>query len=829
MKMRLIASLLAAIIMVSGVLGSFYFAGAQVSAAQTLKPLLIVSPSSRAVAGESLSINGSNFLPSSQVSISLVSIVSNASMQTGKAYLIQAPTVNSTESTNALVPPAIASSNGNFFGKALSTLSNLFGAGPGNSNSNKVPLNNSTVVANLAQPLMLIFQNQSRVDRISLNCQNTTILVASVGPASTTVAAVPSSAQLATGCTLTATKVGSALPDISSALNVTNSQANLKLPSESVQTSSIGSLHSKIQLPSTALGQYGVLAQGNSPNYTAFTSVNVRSASSSIPSTISPQTQPALNQSTVSNQSVTASINNTSISNSTQHSTGAGSNSATTSAQSTTAEPSSVIPATPVNNSASSTGTTSSNQNSTGSAAVQISENQVRPGAPVAISGSGFKPQVPVQVFINNVQITNIITNIHGSFDSVVIVPTSVNSGTANVVVKSQQTNISNQITVVKSPASAVHTTVKFNALVAGSGAQPLNDVPVSIINTHNGQIVSKGKTPLELQDLAVGTYYVFYSDLSNYVFASAAPGKWSDTNNGGAGVITVSGVKDITVTALYEPRPTPPTAPQPIRSSMSFHSVDTSGNPIPGMFVTLYNPDASQIIQQGYTDLKVSNLLPGTYPVFFANFGSAVFASGSPGTWIQTPYGGAGLVTIADDGATHNINVTATYQVVQTTIASEPTIHSPLDLSGSIYTITANTTQPSGPYILSGSFHLKVTSDQPANASLSAYMVSVNDDANPNVTLNSESTRDYHTIQIVHLHPIKAGPVGTQNYAISGTADVLVDGTLYSTSENTQILVSGGQDLTPTNVQISFLGTGQNDAAARLGTIYGSIDLGIK
>src|SRR5215217_545213 len=73
---------------------------------------------------------------------------------------------------------------------------------------------------------------------------------------------------------------------------------------------------------------------------------------------------------------------------------------------------------------------------------VQLDETSAEPGSPLAISGEGFQSDTPIQIFINNVQITNVITNVEGSFNTVVIVPTTVAAGSAQVVIRTEQTNI---------------------------------------------------------------------------------------------------------------------------------------------------------------------------------------------------------------------------------------------------------------------------------------------------------------------------------------------------------------------------------------------------
>src|SRR5215203_2883942 len=81
---------------------------------------------------------------------------------------------------------------------------------------------------------------------------------------------------------------------------------------------------------------------------------------------------------------------------------------------------------------------------------VQLDEATVEPGSPLAISGEGFQPYTPIQIFINNVQITNVITNVEGSFNTVVIVPTTVAAGSAQVVIRTEQTNIIQNVNIIQ-------------------------------------------------------------------------------------------------------------------------------------------------------------------------------------------------------------------------------------------------------------------------------------------------------------------------------------------------------------------------------------------
>ena len=64
--------------------------------------------------------------------------------------------------------------------------------------------------------------------------------------------------------------------------------------------------------------------------------------------------------------------------------------------------------------------------------------------------------------------------------------------------------------------------------------------------------------------------------------------------------------------------------------------------------------------------------------------------------------------MTIPDDSEDHNIVVTAEYN--RTTIVEEQfNIQAPLDLEGDIFSITSNQTRPEGPFVMSGSFALRV------------------------------------------------------------------------------------------------------------------------
>src|ERR671910_374800 len=460
---------------------------------------------------------------------------------------------------------------------------------------------------------------------------------------------------------------------------------------------------------------------------------------------------------------------------------------------------------------------------------VQLDETSAEPGSPLAISGEGFQPDTPIQIFINNVPITNVITNVEGSFNTVVIVPTTVAAGSAQVVVRTEQTNIIQTVNIIQlDERTEGPSTLRLTAVSATDNGEALRIAPVTIIDTSNGQVIETGRTPIDIE-LQEGTYSIFYSDFGRFEFESAEPGRWIDTPDGGSGLITIREGRNTTVTAIYSERPTPPPPPRVTDNSLTLRAQDTQGNPIQGMFVTIYNAEAAERIEQGFTELRVDDLPPGTYPIFFSNFEDLQFLSASPGTWIQTPFGGVGLVTIPDDGEDHNIVVTAEYNRTTIVVEEQFNIQAPLDLEGDIFTITSNQTRPEGPFVMSGSFALRVSDEEPVSATLSAYFMSAREDSNENVDLESQRSRDHDTFQIVDLKPRVARPIGLNSYVVSGTADLLLNGDMYSNDERIVVIVRGGEELTPTNIEIDFRGDQRYSAANRLDTLYGVASSGFQ
>jgi PKD repeat protein len=476
------------------------------------------------------------------------------------------------------------------------------------------------------------------------------------------------------------------------------------------------------------------------------------------------------------------------------------------------------------------TTTTAQNQTDTSEEepTVQVDETSAEPGSPLAIRGEGFQPDTPIQIFINNVPLTNVITNVEGSFNTVIIVPTTVAAGSAQVVVRGEQTNIIQNVDIISlNGTTEGPSTLRLTAVSATDNGEALPNARVTIFDASSGEVIERVRTPMDIE-LQEGTYSIFYSDFARFEFESAEPGTWINTPNGGSGLITIREGRNTTVTALYSERPAPPPPPRVTDNSLTLRTQDTQGNLIQGMFVTIYDADAAEKIEQSFTELRVDDLPPGTYPIFFANFEELVFLSASPGTWSQTPFGGVGLVTIPDDGEDHNIVVTAQYN--RTTIVEEQfNIQAPLDVEGNIFTITSNQTRPEGPFVLSGTFALRVSDEEPVSATLSAYFTSVREDSNENVDLESQSSRDHDTFQIVDLKPRVARPIGPNGYVISGTADLLLNGDMYFNDERVHVILRGGEELTPTNIEIDFRGDQRYSAAHRLDTLYGVISSGFQ
>jgi hypothetical protein len=145
------------------------------------------------------------------------------------------------------------------------------------------------------------------------------------------------------------------------------------------------------------------------------------------------------------------------------------------------------------------------------------------------------------------------------------------------------------------------------------------------------------------------------------------------------------------------------------------------------------------------------------------------------------------------------------------------------------VFTITSNQTRPEGPFQISGSMALIVQAEDPISATLSVNLLSVREATNENVNVESQRSRDHDTFHIVDFKPEVASPTGPNSYIVTGTADLLLNGDMYSNDEDIQIIIRGGDDLTPTNVEIQFQGDQRYSGANRLETLYAVVTDGFQ
>src|ERR671915_1060025 len=124
---------------------------------------------------------------------------------------------------------------------------------------------------------------------------------------------------------------------------------------------------------------------------------------------------------------------------------------------------------------------------------VQLDETSAEPGSPLAISGEGFQPDTPIQIFINNVQITNVIANVEGSFNTVVIVPTSVAAGSAQVVIRTEQTTIIQNVNIIQLDGGIEGpSTLRLTAVSATDNGEALPNAPVTVFDASSGEVIER-------------------------------------------------------------------------------------------------------------------------------------------------------------------------------------------------------------------------------------------------------------------------------------------------------------------------------------------------
>ncbi|HEX2107434.1 MAG TPA: hypothetical protein VHF28_06860 [Nitrososphaera sp.] len=776
----------ALLVSASGTVGPLYFVSSQ---GQTIEPAEIALSESESSPGSVIELEGADFGADSLIAIYFM-FAEPVELTEGSAFILQGIDANQ----SATIEPGGPSTSLDTSGTARHTLGDLLQSTI-NQGSNNTAIATGGVSG---QNLLFVLEDGPPVNgTMSLDCEDVNIAQGQINGSISTLAASPGvynecSISITDGDITNAGEIDELIISSDSEEDFATSLVASTTADEE------GTFESSLTVPNVEGGEYAVLAVAEDRRM-AISELSVVA--------VEPVEEPVINA-TAANTTEGAIMNET------------------------------ITPPPPPEEEeveeedAATTPSTAQNQTDTGEEdepTVQLDETSAQPGSPLAISGDGFQPNTPIQVFINNVQITNVITNVEGSFNTVVIVPTTVTTGSAQVVVRTQQTNIIQNINVIGlNGAAEGPSTLRLTAVSATDNGEALRNAPVTIFDASSGEVIERGRTPMDIE-LQEGTYSIFYSDFGRFEFESAEPGRWINTADGGSGLITIREGRNTTVTALYSERPAPPPPPPRVTdNSLILRAQDTQGNLIQGMFATIYDAEAAEKIDQGFTELRVDDLPPGTYPIFFANFEDLVFLSASPGTWIQTPFGGVGLVTIPNDGEDHNIVVTAQYN--RTTVVQEQfNIQAPIDVVGNIFTITSNQTRPEGPFVMSGTFALRVSDEEPVSATLSAYFMSAREDSNENVDLESQRSRDHDTFQIVDLKPRVARPIGPDSYVISGTADLLLNGDMYSNDERVHIILRGGEDLTPTNIEIDFRGDERYSAANRLDTLYGVISSGFQ
>src|SRR5579885_1653273 len=498
-----------------------------------LRPQIVLN-SSQVTQGSSIHISGSNFNPNGNVNLYLLSSAP-AQFQGGNLTLLQ----------QAQAPPASAqpassstSTNGNIFSFALSKLEDMFHFG--SSSTGTAASQSSTGSGRVFVILDSQFQNGT----ITLNCDSKEIGSASSSSGRATVWLSPPSGSYNT-CSVDIKSNGETASASLGPLSITSSSAGAttiefsdKDRIASVAADSQGSFSVQATIASDIkAGNYAVTAIQN--NLAGFEQVSVTALPSSTTTTTS-------NQTSTSTTSTTTNVSAASVQNS--------SNSGPSLISGSNSNVSSVLNSSSLakilRNNSQTTGTNTT-AGQTSNATVQLNNSTASPGTQITVSGHGFRPASQVQIFINNVQITNVITNIEGSFNSVIVVPASISAGSAQVQVRSGQTNITQNVTVVsQTNQNTGPATVSFESISAADSSS-LTGAPVTVFDTSTGQVVGSGKTPLKL-DLSGGTYSVFYSNFNNYQFASASPGQWTRVNDGGAGILTVQAGQTFTVTATY-------------------------------------------------------------------------------------------------------------------------------------------------------------------------------------------------------------------------------------------------------------------------------------
>ena len=803
MTSKPVIAILAVVLIISssGTVGSFYFVSSQ--GQTTTEPAeIILSGDEDASPGSVVGLEGTNFGADSPVSIYFMS-AEPVDLDDGTAFILQGVDLN--QNTTA----GLEGNNNTFFdtaGDTVNTLGRLLESSTDQGDNDTTGTAITTNMSSISdRNLLVVLQDAPPVNgTMSLECGDVNV---TQGRINGTIGAFRASPGTYNECLISIsdgdiTNTGE-IDELTIASDSVEDLENSLVTSEA--TNEEGTFQSSVTVPNVEEGGYAILAVADDGT------MAISELSVTVPESIA---QPAVNAS--SSNATQEGIMNETIPSVSEEEEAEGENATTTTSTTT-----------PVQNQTQENQTVNATQE--GQPTVQLDETSAEPGSPLAIRGEGFQPDTPIQILINNAQITHVIANEEGTFSTVVEVPATMVAGTAQVVVRTEQTNVTQPVSIIHlEEKTRGPSTLSLSAVSATDNGEPISNALVTIFDARSGEVIERSRTPVDVE-LQEGTYSIFYSDFGRFEFESAEPGTWIDTPDGGSGLITIREGRNATVTALYSERPTPPPPPPRVTdNSLTLRAQDIEGNLIPSMFVAVYDVQAAENIDQDFTELRVDDLPPGTYPIYFANFEDLEFLSASPGTWTQTPFGGVGLVTIPEDGEDHDIVVTAEYN--RSTIVQEQfNIQAPLDLEGDIFTITSNQTRPEGPYVMSGSFALRVNDEEPVSAALSAYFMSTRADSNENVDLQLQRSRDHDTLQILDLKPRIARPIGPNSYIVSGTADLLLNGDMYSNDERVNVIVRGGDELTPTNIEIDFRGDQRSSAANRLDTLYGAVSSGFQ
>ncbi|GEM_PF-1761096 len=155
-------------------------------------------------------------------------------------------------------------------------------------------------------------------------------------------------------------------------------------------------------------------------------------------------------------------------------------------------------------------------------------------------------------------------------------------------------------------------------AVTCNPQLSPLTGMAVSLYNSNN-QLVQSGYTPMDVSNLASGSYTIDFSNYNgnNFSYAPIVSPVTSSTaySWGGQVQISTTSGSGYTVEGRYNTPSLTCSAPPPSGGSLSVTSQDLSGNTLTGLYMQLYQ--GSTDLQNGWTPVTFSNLASGTYTVY--------------------------------------------------------------------------------------------------------------------------------------------------------------------------------------------------------------------